>query len=117
MQTARVMARFEPVVQDVRPDLPLAGLTDDSNDRVIGRHRRAGAARRRPRRTAHDATGESGLIIPSTTGLRPAIEDCTAVVGVIGLGYVGLPLAVESARSGFRTIGFDVGGSMVRAPS
>jgi UDP-N-acetyl-D-glucosamine dehydrogenase len=31
-----------------------------------------------------------------------------AVVGVIGLGYVGLPLAVETARSGFKTIGFDL---------
>jgi UDP-N-acetyl-D-glucosamine dehydrogenase len=31
-----------------------------------------------------------------------------ACVGVIGLGYVGLPLAVELARAGFRTIGFDV---------
>ena len=30
------------------------------------------------------------------------------VVGVIGLGYVGLPLAVEKAKSGFKTIGFDV---------
>jgi UDP-N-acetyl-D-glucosamine dehydrogenase len=30
------------------------------------------------------------------------------VVGVIGLGYVGLPLAVEFARAGYRTIGFDV---------
>lgn len=29
-------------------------------------------------------------------------------VGVIGLGYVGLPLAVEKARAGFRTTGFDV---------
>ena len=29
------------------------------------------------------------------------------VVGVIGLGYVGLPLAVEKAKAGFRTIGFD----------
>lgn len=28
-------------------------------------------------------------------------------VGVIGLGYVGLPLAVEKAKAGFRTIGFD----------
>lgn len=30
------------------------------------------------------------------------------VIGVIGLGYVGLPLAVEKAKAGFRTIGFDV---------
>src|SRR5690606_21905156 len=31
-----------------------------------------------------------------------------ATLGVIGLGYVGLPLAAEMARSGFRTVGFDV---------
>ena len=31
-----------------------------------------------------------------------------ARVGVIGLGYVGLPLAVELARAGFRAVGFDV---------
>ncbi|MBI4715912.1 MAG: nucleotide sugar dehydrogenase [Nitrospirae bacterium] len=31
-----------------------------------------------------------------------------AVVAVIGMGYVGLPLAVEFARSGFRVIGIDV---------
>ena len=29
-------------------------------------------------------------------------------MGVVGLGYVGLPLAVEKAKAGFRTIGFDV---------
>lgn len=29
-------------------------------------------------------------------------------VGVVGLGYVGLPLAVEKAKAGFRTIGFDI---------
>src|SRR6187200_1771251 len=36
------------------------------------------------------------------------IHDRTAVVGVIGLGYVGLPLAVEFAKAGFRVIGYDV---------
>lgn len=36
------------------------------------------------------------------------IEDRSLRVGVIGLGYVGLPLAVEKARAGFETIGFDV---------
>lgn len=30
------------------------------------------------------------------------------IVGVVGLGYVGLPLAVEKAKVGFKTIGFDV---------
>lgn len=36
------------------------------------------------------------------------IQDRSLVCGTIGLGYVGLPLAVEKARAGFRTIGFDV---------
>ncbi|HEV8449369.1 MAG TPA: nucleotide sugar dehydrogenase [Gemmatimonadaceae bacterium] len=36
------------------------------------------------------------------------IQDRSAVVGVIGLGYVGLPLAVEFAKAGFRVIGYDV---------
>lgn len=31
-----------------------------------------------------------------------------ALIGVVGLGYVGLPLAVEGARAGFKTIGFDI---------
>ncbi len=36
------------------------------------------------------------------------IHDRSAIVGVIGLGYVGLPLAMEFARAGFRVIGYDV---------
>ena len=32
----------------------------------------------------------------------------TLVCGTVGLGYVGLPLAVEKAKAGFKTIGFDV---------
>jgi len=36
-----------------------------------------------------------------------------AVLGVIGLGYVGLPLAVEKAKAGFKTIGFDIQQSKV----
>jgi len=40
--------------------------------------------------------------------LLARISDRTATVGVIGLGYVGLPLAVEFARAGFHVIGFDV---------
>ncbi|HQG66972.1 MAG TPA: nucleotide sugar dehydrogenase, partial [Paludibacteraceae bacterium] len=40
--------------------------------------------------------------------LLKKIEDRKIVVGVVGLGYVGLPLAVEKAKAGFKTIGFDV---------
>ncbi len=36
------------------------------------------------------------------------IEDKKIIVGVVGLGYVGLPLAVEKAKAGYKTIGFDV---------
>jgi UDP-N-acetyl-D-glucosamine dehydrogenase len=40
--------------------------------------------------------------------LKSAIENRTAVIGIIGLGYVGLPLALRFAESGFRVLGFDI---------
>lgn len=40
--------------------------------------------------------------------LLDKINNRTIVAGVVGLGYVGLPLAVEKAKAGFKTIGFDV---------
>lgn len=40
--------------------------------------------------------------------LLKKIGDRDIVCGVVGLGYVGLPLAVEKAKAGFKTIGFDV---------
>lgn len=40
--------------------------------------------------------------------LLKKIENHEIIVGVVGLGYVGLPLAVEKAKAGFQTIGFDV---------
>ncbi|MGZ8831551.1 MAG: nucleotide sugar dehydrogenase [Thermoanaerobaculia bacterium] len=40
--------------------------------------------------------------------LLEKIENRTACVGVVGLGYVGLPLALEFARAGFHVIGYDV---------
>lgn len=36
------------------------------------------------------------------------LKNKTAKLGVVGLGYVGLPLAVEKAKAGYRVIGFDV---------
>jgi UDP-N-acetyl-D-glucosamine dehydrogenase len=44
----------------------------------------------------------------TAAALAGRIERREAVVGVLGLGYVGLPLAVEVARSGFRVLGFDI---------
>lgn len=40
--------------------------------------------------------------------LQKKIEHRNVIVGVVGLGYVGLPLAVEKAKAGFKTIGFDI---------
>jgi len=40
--------------------------------------------------------------------LESKIRNRTAQVGVVGLGYVGLPLAVEFARAGFAVTGIDV---------
>jgi UDP-N-acetyl-D-glucosamine dehydrogenase len=40
--------------------------------------------------------------------LLDRIHDRSAVIAVIGLGYVGLPLAVEFAKAGFHVIGYDV---------
>lgn len=36
------------------------------------------------------------------------INNKEAVIGVVGLGYVGLPLAVEKAKAGYKVIGFDI---------
>jgi UDP-N-acetyl-D-glucosamine dehydrogenase len=44
----------------------------------------------------------------SAQNLERAIREKSAVVGVIGLGYVGLPLISAFVKAGFRAIGFDV---------
>ncbi len=45
--------------------------------------------------------------------LKEKLLNKSAILGVIGLGYVGLPLAVEKAKAGYSTIGFDVQQSKV----
>jgi len=39
--------------------------------------------------------------------LELKIRECKARIAVIGLGYVGLPLAVAFAQKGFRVLGID----------
>jgi UDP-N-acetyl-D-glucosamine dehydrogenase len=47
--------------------------------------------------------------------LAEKIDDRSVRIGVIGLGYVGLPLAVEFAAAGFEVIGFDIDREKVRS--
>lgn len=47
--------------------------------------------------------------------LLTSISDRTTRIGIIGLGYVGLPLAVEFARAGFSVTGLDIDRDRVRA--
>ncbi|GAB4279745.1 MAG: nucleotide sugar dehydrogenase [Candidatus Promineifilaceae bacterium] len=47
--------------------------------------------------------------------LLQKIEKGTAVVGIVGMGYVGLPLAVAFAQKGYRVIGIDVVAEKVAA--
>ena len=47
-------------------------------------------------------------------GLCEKIEDKSARVGIIGLGYVGLPLAVQVARAGFQVEGYEISPEKVR---
>ncbi|MGH6877930.1 MAG: nucleotide sugar dehydrogenase, partial [Rhizomicrobium sp.] len=55
--------------------------------------------------------GSMNLATP-VRGVDPAllqhqIESRQAVVGVVGMGYVGQPLAIAAHQKGFRVIGFD----------
>ncbi len=47
------------------------------------------------------------MALTTKAGLLQKIKDHTAVVCVIGLGYVGLPLAVEKAKVGYKVLGID----------
>jgi UDP-N-acetyl-D-glucosamine dehydrogenase len=58
-------------------------------------------------------SGFSRTIEERFVSLKDRIRERKARIGVIGLGYVGLPLAVEFAKSGFDVTGFDVDASKV----
>jgi len=49
------------------------------------------------------------------SSLLGMIEDRTATVGIVGLGYVGLPLAIAFAERGFDVLGFDVDDAKIDA--
>ncbi|MER3520829.1 MAG: hypothetical protein C4317_00735, partial [Acidimicrobiia bacterium] len=51
--------------------------------------------------------------VSSVDEFKAAVRDKSLVVGVIGLGYVGLPIAISYAQTGFRTFGYDADVSRV----
>jgi len=53
-------------------------------------------------------TTETALLTTAAAQLAEKISNKTARVGIIGLGYVGLPLAVEFAKAGFSVTGIDL---------
>jgi UDP-N-acetyl-D-glucosamine dehydrogenase len=59
----------------------------------------------------------SGLLMANATAaevLADKIRSRSARVGIVGLGYVGLPLAVEFAKAGFQVTGIDLSERKVR---
>jgi len=55
-----------------------------------------------------DLRKNTGELACAQAALLGKLQKKTAVLGVIGLGYVGLPLAVEKARAGYKVIGIDI---------
>src|SRR5580698_543961 len=55
----------------------------------------------------------TGVILTHSEELRQRIENRTAKTGVVGLGYVGLPVGVELAHAGFSVTGIDIDQSKV----
>ena len=51
--------------------------------------------------------------VSAAAALLAKARDRTALFGVVGLGYVGLPLVQELVRAGYRVLGFDTNGAVV----
>jgi nucleotide sugar dehydrogenase len=60
-----------------------------------------------PARLSVRTPEQDAEIAARVDALHAKITDHTAMVGVVGLGYVGLPFAVEKAKVGFRVVGIE----------
>ena len=66
-------------------------------------------------RACHTNRSDSQMIAPDIKDLKAKIERGDASIATIGLGYVGLPLAVEFAAAGIDVVGIDIDDSKVRS--
>ncbi len=55
-----------------------------------------------------ELTTETSSRILTTKSLKDKIKDRSCFVGIVGLGYVGLPLALRYCEEGFKVLGFDI---------
>jgi len=66
-----------------------------------------------------DAKSKGGSVVGTVESqhsrLLKKIRQRQAVIGIVGLGYVGLPLMIRFAQTGFRVIGFDIDPAKVEA--
>ena len=65
--------------------------------------------------THKSSPGRAGRSRDHFRTLHGAIENKTARIGVVGLGYVGLPLALEFAKVGFEVVGVDLDETKVKS--
>ncbi len=72
--------------------------------------KRSGPGKKAAKRRARKPVGAN----PPFERLKKRIEKRTARISVVGLGYVGLPLAVEFSRAGFSVTGIDTDSDKVR---
>jgi UDP-N-acetyl-D-glucosamine dehydrogenase len=88
----------------------------------VANRRRGGSSHAPLKQRPPPRASELSLVMNESTtvlsaplaGLRDKIRSRQATTGVIGLGYVGLPLLLEYARCGYRAIGFDIDLEKVR---
>jgi UDP-N-acetyl-D-glucosamine dehydrogenase len=60
-----------------------------------------------------NSPSQTDLVSSSSVKLKDILLHRTATIGVVGLGRIGLPLAVEKAKIGFHVLGFDCDASRV----
>ncbi len=75
-----------------------------SEDSMIKAHQTPVATKRNLRLLSEDQDTEVQKLVNQ---LLEKIANRTALIGIVGLGYVGLPFAVEKAKVGFKVIGID----------